>query len=88
LAKIMLKVMAEQAGVRRLDLAGARLLLTLSPPHQSNPDKLVEMVAADPQRFALGPDGVLRVTLRRIGELGQFAEAKNILQEIRQRVSC
>jgi hypothetical protein len=46
------------------------------------------MVATDGGRFALSPDGVLRVNLQRSGELGQLVEAKNILQEIRQRVSC
>ncbi len=88
LAKIMLKVMAEQAGVRRLDLAGSRLLLSFAPARQPDPDALVAMVAAAADRYALGPDGVLRVNLRRTGELGQVAEAKNILQEIGQRVSC
>jgi transcription-repair coupling factor (superfamily II helicase) len=88
LVKIMLKVLAELAGVRRLDLAGARLLLTFSPAHQIDPGALAAMVAADARRFALSPDGVLRVNLQRNGELGQLVEAKNILQEIGQRVSC
>jgi transcription-repair coupling factor (superfamily II helicase) len=84
----MLKVLAEQAGVRRLDLANSRLMLTFSPAHQSDPEALAAMVATDGGRFALSPDGVLRVHLQRSGELGQLVEAKNILQEIRQRVSC
>jgi transcription-repair coupling factor (superfamily II helicase) len=88
LVKIMLKVLAEQAGVRRLDLAASRLTLTFSPDHRTDPEALATMVATDGGRFALSPDGVLRVNLQRSGELGQLVEAKNILQEIRQRVSC
>ncbi|MDY0311426.1 MAG: transcription-repair coupling factor [Desulfobacterales bacterium] len=88
LVKIMLKVLAEQAGVSRLDLADSRLMLTFSPLHQTDPGALAAMVAADGSRFALSPDSVLRVHLQSNGELGRLVEAKNILQEIRQRVSC
>jgi transcription-repair coupling factor (superfamily II helicase) len=88
LVKIMLKVLAEQAGVRRLDLAASRLTLTFSPAHRTDPEALASMVATDGGRFALSPDGVLRVNLQRRGEPGQLMEAKNILQEIRQHVSC
>ena len=87
LAKIMLKVLAEQAGVRRLDLAGRQLQLAFSETHQQNPGALVAMINADPDRYALSPDQVLRVALDRTSEIGQLAEAKNILQEIGQRVN-
>ena len=87
LAKIMLKVLAEQAGVRRLDLAGRQLQLAFSETHQQNPGALVAMISADPDRYALSPDQVLRVALDRSSEIGQLAEAKNILQEIGQRVN-
>jgi transcription-repair coupling factor (superfamily II helicase) len=87
LAKIMLKVMAEQAGVRRLDLAGQQLQLVFSERHQKNTAALAAMILADPQRYALSPDQVLRVSLDRSSEVGQIAEVKNLLHEICRHVN-
>lgn len=87
LAKILLKVLCEQAGVRRLDLAGRQLQLAFSQTHQRNPQALVELIQANPGRFQISPDGVLRVTLDRSGEIGALGEAKNLLHEIGLRVN-
>ena len=87
LAKIMLKVLAEQAGVRRLDLAGRQLQLVFSETHQKNPEALVRMIQEAPERFALSPDQVLRITLDRGDGIGPIAETKNLLHEIGLRVN-
>jgi transcription-repair coupling factor (superfamily II helicase) len=87
LFKIMLKVLARQAGVSRLDLKDQRLVLVFSPAHVKNASGLVELVHRDPSRFELSSDGVLKVQLAARGTVGQLAQAKNILQAIGQRVN-
>jgi transcription-repair coupling factor (superfamily II helicase) len=87
LFKIMLKVLARQAGVSRLDLKDQRLVLVFSPVHVKNASALVELVHRDPAGFELSADGVLKVQLAARGTIGQLAQAKNILQAIGQRVN-
>jgi hypothetical protein len=83
----MLKVLARQAGVSRLDLKDQRLVLVFSPVHVKNASALVELVHRDPAGFELSSDGVLKVQLAARGTIGQLAQAKNILQAIGQRVN-
>jgi transcription-repair coupling factor (superfamily II helicase) len=87
LLKILLKVMAKKAGVLRLDLLGQNLILNFSESHQRDPAAMVEMILADPKRFNLSPENVLkiRLTSRRLNS--QLAQAKNLLKEIAQRVN-
>jgi len=87
LFKIMLKVLARQAGVSRLDLKDQRLVLVFSPAHVKNASALVALVHRDPALFELSSDGVLKVKLAARGAVGQLAQAKNILQAIGQRVN-
>jgi transcription-repair coupling factor (superfamily II helicase) len=87
LFKIMLKVLARQAGVSRLDLKDQRLVLVFSPIHVKNVSALVELVHRDPALFELSSDGVLKVQLAARGTVGQLAQAKNILQAVGQRVN-
>jgi len=87
LFKIMLKVLARQAGVARLDLKDQRLVLSFSEAHQNNSEAVMNMILGDPERFESSPDGLLRVKLTQHGTVGQLAQAKNILQAIGQRVN-
>ena len=87
LFKIMLKVCARNAGVSRIDLKDQRLVIALSPAHQENPAGLVGMITADPGRFELTPDHVLKVRLAPAGPLGQLGQAKNILQAMGRHVN-
>ncbi len=87
LFKIMLKVLARKAGVSRIDLKEQRLVIGFSPDHQDNPSGLVGMITADPGRFELTPDHLLKVRLVPGGPLGQLDQAKNILQAMRRHVN-
>ncbi|KPJ76896.1 MAG: transcriptional regulator [Deltaproteobacteria bacterium SG8_13] len=87
LMKIMLKVMAIKAGVNRLDMNGARLVLGFSEQHQKNPSGIVDMILADPRQFALTPEHVLQVRLAPGTAEGLLSQAKNILKRISRHVN-
>ncbi|MFO7707729.1 MAG: transcription-repair coupling factor [Desulfobacterales bacterium] len=82
LFKVMLKVLARNAGVARLDLKEQRLVLCFSPAHQKAPEALMGMIAADPRNFELTPEHVLKARLAPAGTVGQLSQAKNILQAL------
>jgi transcription-repair coupling factor (superfamily II helicase) len=87
LFKIMLKVLARNAGVSRLDVKDQRLVICFSPAHQTPPAGLVDMIVSDPRRFELTPDHVLKVRLDPAGTVGQLGQARNILQAMGQHVN-
>jgi transcription-repair coupling factor (superfamily II helicase) len=86
LLKILLRQLAIQAGIRKLELSGSMLLLQCSEAHQSNPRAIVDLVLGDPARFEFTADHLLRVHLERDGA-GLLTQTKNILKEIRGRVT-
>ena len=83
----MLKVLAQNAGVSRLDMANHSLMLCFSQTHQNNPAALVDMIMQAPERFHLSPDYVLKVRLANNNITARLAQTKNILKEIAQRVN-
>jgi transcription-repair coupling factor (superfamily II helicase) len=85
--KIMLRVLAIQAGVKKLDLTDGQMVLTFSPEHQMRPEGAVAMVLTDPARFKPSPEHVLAVRLVTRKPLSQLAEARNILKEVGRRVN-
>lgn len=87
LFKIMLKVLARQAGVGRLDLKGQKLVLAFSPTHVRNASAVTELIQSDPERFEISPDGLLKASLTAQGAVGQLAQVKNILQAVGRRVN-
>jgi transcription-repair coupling factor (superfamily II helicase) len=87
LFKIVLKVLAQKAGVSRLDLTGPKLILHFSEYHQRNPSAMADMIMASPKRFELSPDFVLKARLASRNLNTQLAQSKNILKEIAQRVN-
>lgn len=87
LLKIMLKVMARKAGVSKLDLNGRKLTLHFSEAHQQNPSGMIDMIVADPSRFELTPEHVLKALLPANRNSGELAATKNILKEIALRVN-
>jgi transcription-repair coupling factor (superfamily II helicase) len=87
LFKILLKILARNAGIARVDLAGHQLAIHFSRSHQKHPDGIVEMILDAPRRYKLSPDHVLKVSLNRGGGAGQLAQTKNILIEIARRVN-
>ena len=87
LLKIMLKVLAIKAGVKRLDLAGQRLTLCFSEAHQKNPSGIMEMVLSEGKRFEFAPDNIIIAKLLKGETTDLLGQTKNILKDIAQRVS-
>ena len=87
LLKIALKVLAKKAGVARLDIAGKELILHFSQSHQNNPVAMIDMILADPNRFELTPEHVLKAKLSSHRINAQLAQAKYLLKDIAQRVN-
>jgi transcription-repair coupling factor (superfamily II helicase) len=88
LLKIMLRLLAIKAGVRRMDLTGRQLMLHFSETHQKHPFGLVDMVTAHPEQYRFTPDQGLRVELSQTAATGLLAQTKNILKEIIQHVNA
>jgi transcription-repair coupling factor (superfamily II helicase) len=87
LLKIVLKVLAKKAGVLRLDMMNQKMVLHFSESHQRNPAAIVDMIMAEPKRFELSPEYVLKARLTSHNINTQLAQAKNLLKEIAQRVN-
>ncbi|MBU0987898.1 MAG: transcription-repair coupling factor, partial [Proteobacteria bacterium] len=88
LLKIMLKVMAIKAGVKRLDLTGNRLSLSFSEAHQKKPQTIADLIVSNGKRFEFLPSQVLNVKLSPGPINSLLLQTKNILKEIEQRVNC
>ena len=80
--KIMLKILAENAGVKRLDLSDTLLSLHFSEEHQKNPFGIVDLITERPDQFTFTPDHVLKVKLTGSAIGGRLTQTKNILKEI------
>ncbi len=87
LLKIMLRVLAIAAGIKRLDVDAAGMIMRFSEAHVQNPEGLVDMVAQAPHHFSFSSDGVLKTKLPSQGWQRRLSTAKNILKEIGQRVN-
>ncbi len=88
LIKIMLKVLAARAGVKRLDLDDDRLLLHFSEAHQKKPLGIIDMVTDNTEPFSFTPENVFIAKLSKTSELSHLVQTKNILKEIHQRVNA
>ncbi|MFH1102543.1 MAG: transcription-repair coupling factor, partial [Pseudomonadota bacterium] len=80
--KIMLKILAIKAGVRRLDLIGDTLVLYFSLAHLKDGSRIIEMIRSDPGRFSLTPDHIMKIKLFRNGQKGLLSQTRNILKAI------
>jgi transcription-repair coupling factor (superfamily II helicase) len=89
LVKIMLRILAIQAGVKRLDILDKRLILYLSVSHQKNPDGIIEWRNAYGMEndLQLSTNHVLTVKLKTVQPHRMLAEAKNILKDIIRHVN-
>jgi transcription-repair coupling factor (superfamily II helicase) len=88
LLKIMLRVLAINAGIRRLELGAGVLSLWFSALHQRHPYAIVDLVVAQPDKYSLSPDHIFRARLTRGRLYDQLAESKNILKEVAQCVNA
>ncbi len=85
--KVMIKTLSVKAGVRRLDLKGAKLSLYFSQEHQSRPFGIVDMIVSKPDQFKFSPDAVLTARLNNSDTGGILLQLKNILKLIAQHVN-
>jgi len=87
LAKMMLKLLCIQAGVKRLDLAADSLLCTFSDIHLRNPFGLTDLVAKNGSVYEFTDNHVFSAKLPSASQTEALTKAKNILKEIAQRVN-
>ncbi len=87
LLKIMLRVLAIKAGVKRVDLKGRQLSLLFSQVHQKNPSGIIDMVLLERDRFEITPDHLINVKLKKGNTTSLMFQTKNTLKEIIQRVN-
>ncbi len=86
--KIVLKILAEKACVRRLDLSGDRLTLYFSTTHLKDPSRLVEMVRDNPSRFSFSSDSAMRVVLDKKARDSTLVQTRNLLKRIAEHVNA
>ncbi len=87
LLKIMLRVLAIQSGIKRIDLQDGWVSLHFSPEHLDDRDALVKWIFAHNERFSFTPDHILRTRLPAGGLRRHLTETKNLLKEITQHVN-
>jgi transcription-repair coupling factor (superfamily II helicase) len=87
LLKIMLKVVAVRAGVKKLDLLGVRLTLWFSSQHQERPFGIVDLISSAKGRYQITPDHLFKTRLTPQNPRGLLAQTKNILLEIARHVN-
>ena len=88
LLKIVFKVLAGKAGIKKLDVAGKHLVLHMSDQHQTNPHGIVDLILSDKDRFRLTPDHKLTVALSDRSKTGILTQTKYILKEIAHHVNA
>jgi len=88
LMKIIFKVLAIKAGIKKLDVAGNQLVLHISDEHQVNPHGIVDLILSKKKRFRLTPDQKLTVTLFDDQKTGLLTQTKYILKEIAHHVNA
>jgi len=85
LSKILLKVLAKQAGIKRIDFGTERLTVYCDRSYQKNPHALTNWVMESPEKFQALPDDGLVIFLNQ--KTGARVQAKNILKEFGRRVN-
>jgi transcription-repair coupling factor (superfamily II helicase) len=87
LFKIVLRVLAIKAGVKRLDLRGSRLSIYFSEVHQKNPTGVLDRIASAGSPFEFTKDHLLTAKLSKTSRVGLLTQTKNILKQIIQHVN-
>jgi transcription-repair coupling factor (superfamily II helicase) len=87
LLKIMLKILATKAGVRRLDLNWDTMSLCFSEMHQKNPYGILDLIRSNPDLYRFSPDQVLYVRMGKNHINSLMNQAKKILLEITTHVN-
>jgi transcription-repair coupling factor (superfamily II helicase) len=87
LIKIMFRILAIKAGVKRMDLKDHQASFVFSPEHQKQPSGILDMILSEQDRFEITPDHVLKARLKKGDATRLIAQTKNILKEIMQHVN-
>lgn len=87
LLKIMLRVLAGNAGIKRLDLIGRELHLFFSQIHVKEPHGMVRMISDKKFNISFMQDNSLKVKLINQSFSAIIGETKNILKEIARHVN-
>ncbi len=82
LLKIMLRIQAVKAGVKRLELSGTQLALSFSDLHQRVPHAIVEVVAKGEGQYELTPDLLFRARLTKGSTHTLLTQVKGVLKEV------
>ena len=88
LLRMVFKILASKAGIKKLDLAGKQLVLHISEQHQAKPQGLIDLILSRKDRFRLTPDHTLTVALTDGDKQGLLRQSKLILKEIAVRVNA
>jgi len=87
LLKIMLRILAIKAGVKKLDLADSLMVLAFSETHQQHPFGILEMIDKSPDQYVFTPEQTLKVQMTAANPSQLMARAKNTLMEIAKHVN-
>lgn len=82
LLKIMLRILAAKAGVKRLDLTTEMMSLGFSEMHQKNPYGILDLIESDPDRFRFTPEQTLQVHMTKTSINALMNQAKKILMDV------
>ncbi|MFH1136796.1 MAG: transcription-repair coupling factor [Pseudomonadota bacterium] len=70
----------KKARVKKLEIGGAGMTLTFAESGPPNPDRILELLKSQPDRFRLSPEGRLFLRLEGLDGAKGLTRAKNILQ--------
>lgn len=76
---VSVRLLMKKAGLDRLDVAPMMLTIGFSHPTRIDPAKLVALVAKDPRRFQLTPEGRMRIKVRGKSPMEGLLEARDII---------
>ncbi|MFW6080388.1 MAG: transcription-repair coupling factor [Desulfosalsimonas sp.] len=83
LLKIMLRILAARAGVKKLDLSREMMCVWFSEMHQKNPHGIMDLIAADPEAYRFTAEHSLYIRIPKSAGINSLMNrAKKILMEI------
>ena len=84
-SKIVIKVLAKAAGLKRVDFGNDRLTVYCQTDYQTNPQGLIQWIQENPKKIQLIKDNGFVIMFE--PNKGVRVQAKNILKEIGRRVN-
>ncbi len=87
LLKIMLRILARKAGIKRLDMNTNYMLVSFSARHVARPEELVNLVAQDSARYSFTEQQGIRIKLDPGSLMAKMNQAKKLLLAIAECVN-